>query len=250
MQSSLNQDGQVPDCARIVFLGDSITENGTYITIMKDYFTRQMPPKRLELMNHGLSSETVSGLSEPDHPFPRPCVLNRVHQALEQSKPEWVVVCYGMNDGIYYPLSAERFDAYKQGMLKLIETIRAYGAKVIVMTPPPFDSLSINSDNLQPDKLDNYSYMKPYQDYSSVLRHYGTWIKAELVGVVDQVVDIYSPLSAFIEERRNQQSDFVYGDGIHPDREGHLVIAKTLVEELFDCSIAGHPTDEYERDRS
>ncbi|MBM7564817.1 SGNH/GDSL hydrolase family protein [Paenibacillus sacheonensis] len=250
MQSSLKQDGQVPDSLKVVFLGDSITENGTYITMMQDYLTRQMPHKRVELMNHGLSSETVSGLSEPDHPFPRPCVLNRVRQALEQSKPDWVVACYGMNDGIYYPFSNERFDAYKQGMLKLIETIGSYGAKVIVMTPPPFDSRSISSDKLLPDGKENYSYMEPYQDYTSVLRQYGTWIKAELVGAVDQVVDVYAPLSAFIAERRNQQPDFVYGDGIHPDGEGHGVMAKTLLEELFDCSFEDRPTNEYERDRA
>ena len=35
---------------------------------------------------------------------------------LEKAQPQLVYACYGMNDGIYYPLGDERFQAFKNGM--------------------------------------------------------------------------------------------------------------------------------------
>ena len=87
----------------------------------------------------GLSSETCSGLSEPDHPFPRPDVHERLDRALAKVRPDVVVACYGMNDGIYYPFGEDRFKAYQNGVNRLIEKVHATGAKLILLAPPPFD---------------------------------------------------------------------------------------------------------------
>ena len=56
---------------RILFLGDSITHSGRYIAWIETQLRLQGLKPRPELINIGLSSETCSGLSEPDHPFPR-----------------------------------------------------------------------------------------------------------------------------------------------------------------------------------
>src|SRR6266576_7102721 len=91
------------DKQRIVFLGDSNTYAGKYIAYLDAYLCTRFPDKRFELINLGLPSETVSGLSEPDHPYPRPNVHERIAAALAKTKPNIVVACYGMNDGICYP---------------------------------------------------------------------------------------------------------------------------------------------------
>ena len=70
-------DAQFPVTAkRILFLGDSITHAGHYITLIETQLrmTGQAVP---EMINLGLPSETACGLSEPDHPFPRPDVHER-----------------------------------------------------------------------------------------------------------------------------------------------------------------------------
>lgn len=83
-----------------MFLGDSITMDGRFL-ISLDLLTRsRLPAPAPELINLGLASETVSGLSEREHPWPRPCVMERLDRALEKGKPQVVVACYGMNDGI------------------------------------------------------------------------------------------------------------------------------------------------------
>ncbi|HEY2911579.1 MAG TPA: lipolytic enzyme, partial [Gemmataceae bacterium] len=108
------------DHNRIVFLGDSNTFAGRFIAYLEAYTRLRHPDRQLELINLGLPSETVSGLSEPDHPYPRPNVHSRLAAALAKTKPNVVVACYGMNDGIYYPFDEERFRKYQDGFRKLI----------------------------------------------------------------------------------------------------------------------------------
>lgn len=224
---------------RITFLGDSITDNGTYIAHINHYFfTHQI--EGCEFINLGVSSETASGLSEPDHPFLRPCVHDRIDRALQLSKPDMVVVCYGMNDGIYYPFSKEKFEAYKDGITKLLDKIKEYGAGVVVMTPPPFDKYSINNKPLK-EGAPKYSFLEPYENYTEVLRQYGKWILQELEGKVHKVIDIYTPLDRYIKECRNNDKGYIYGDGIHPNIDGHWVIAKTLLNELFSICLEREP---------
>src|SRR5947207_14825982 len=92
------KDGQ-----RVVFLGDSNTYAGKFIAYLDAYLCTRFPEQRFELITLGLPSETVSGLSEADHPYPRPNIHDRALRALELTKPDIVVICYGMNDGIYSP---------------------------------------------------------------------------------------------------------------------------------------------------
>ena len=60
--------------SRILFLGDSITQAGTYIAYIDTYLYTHFPDEKFDIINLGLGSETASGDSEPDHPFPRPCI--------------------------------------------------------------------------------------------------------------------------------------------------------------------------------
>ena len=66
---------ELPDARRILFLGDSITYGGTYIAYLEAALVASHPERKMEFLNLGLSSETVSGLSEEGHAggkFPRP----------------------------------------------------------------------------------------------------------------------------------------------------------------------------------
>ena len=67
-----------------MFLGDSNTFAGQYIVYLDDYLfnlTANM------LLNLGLpSAETACGLSEPDHPYPRPDV-HGASRCVAKTKP-------------------------------------------------------------------------------------------------------------------------------------------------------------------
>lgn len=227
-----------PD-TNIVFLGDSITQGGTYIAYINAYLWSQYPDRQYNLINLGLGSETASGLSEPDHPFPRPCIHTRIDRALAESKPDLTFICYGMNDGIYYPPSEDRMLAYKEGMTRLIEKVRATGSPIILLTPPPFDAETrrLKGKPLQGPGMAEYSYKAAYQNYDQVLENYSDWILQEELDV-DRVIDIHTPLKKDIAEHRLTNPAYEYGDGIHPNNRGHFVFAKTILEELNAPGIA------------
>jgi lysophospholipase L1-like esterase len=222
----LLKDGQ-----RIVFLGDSNTYAGKYIAYLDAYLCTRFPEKRFELINLGLPSETVSGLSEPDHPYPRPNVHDRIDNALEVAKPDVVVICYGMNDGIYYPFSEERFKKYQQGIATLIEKVEKYGAKAILMSPAPFDAQPMK-DKVQPKTAAKFSWLRPYERYDEeVLTKYSEW----LLTLRDRkyiVIDGHAAVLKHLETMRKQDPMYrVSGDGIHPNANGHLVIALEILKE-------------------
>jgi lysophospholipase L1-like esterase len=228
------------DEKRIVFLGDSITDEGTFIAYMETCLQQHAPDIPLTFINLGVSSETASGLTEADHPFPRPCIHDRLERALQESKPDWVVLGYGMNDGIYSPFSIERFHAYQNGILSAIRMIHQNGAKAIVMTPPPFDPESINADVLLPYGQEAYSYMAPYVHYNDVVRYYSNWILT-LDSTADVIVNIYDPLLQDREQKRKINPVYRSGDGIHPNSGGHWIIAKTCLSHLFHITMEQIP---------
>jgi lysophospholipase L1-like esterase len=214
---------------RIVFLGDSNTFAGHYIAYLDAYFYTRFPDKKFELLNLGLPSETVSGLSEPDHPYPRPCIYDRLDRVLEKTKPDVVVACYGMNDGIYHPFSEERFKRYQEGIAALIARVEKAKAKIILLTPPPFEPLPIK-DKLLPKTGEKFSWLNPYEDYDAVLGRYAEW----LMTLRDKgylVVDLHNAVNKHVNAVRVSDPKYcLTGDGIHPGATGHWLIAQTILE--------------------
>lgn len=215
---------------KLLFLGDSITHAGEYVVWIELQMRLQGLNPRPEFINAGLSSETCSGLSEPDHPFPRPDVHERLDRALRLVQPDVVVACYGMNDGIYHPFSSERFEKYQQGINELVKKVHAVGAKIVLLTPPPFDAEPLKkSGKLLPAGRDKYAYFAVYELYDDVIREYGKWLLLQTHGA-DLVVDLHHPVTAYVAEKRKSDPAFTLApDGVHPTSEGQRVIAETLL---------------------
>lgn len=217
---------------RVLWLGDSITQAGDYVTFVEYFLEKQYPADRFDVISIGLASETASCLSEKTHPFPRPCVQERLQRALALVKPQIVVACYGMNDGIYHPQSAERMQAFEQGIEKLISAVHAAGAEMILLTPPPFDALPVKGKVVAKNAAD-FGFMAPYEGYDSVLADYARW-EMRLPKSEATVLDLHGPMDAYIARQRATDAGFSFAskDGIHPDAAGHLLIARIVLQGL------------------
>ena len=205
---------------RVMVLGDSVTQDGRYLSYVEYYLQKQNPSLNFDIINAGLASETTSGLTEEGHPGPRPCIHDRLDQALADIKPELVIACYGMNDGIYKPLSKEREDAFHNGIMWLVEKCRATGAEVILVTPPAFD-------------VDCQGGVKAAGfDYNSVLDVYADWeLKTRPGGAT--VIDLHVPMSKQVKPCREAGHPLHnQGDGVHPADMGHFVIAQAIMQGL------------------
>ncbi|APZ95912.1 GDSL-like Lipase/Acylhydrolase [Fuerstiella marisgermanici] len=228
---ALGDDAFPLKAKRVLFLGDSITNAGHYVSDIETQLRLQVISPLPEIINIGLSSETCSGLSEPDHPFPRPDVHERLDRALDKARPDVVVACYGMNDGIYYPFSEERFAAYKAGVRKLVNKVHTSGAKIVLMTPPPFDPspLKGKEGKLLPAGAEKYAWFAIYENYDDVIQRYAEWVMQNDAGA-DMVVNVHQPISDFLKEQRERDPGFsMANDGVHMDARGHRVMAKAIL---------------------
>jgi lysophospholipase L1-like esterase len=216
--------------SKVLWLGDSITQAGDYVTIVQYYLNKQYTSSHFDFVSIGLASETVSCLSEKDHPFPRPCLAERLQRALDQVHPQVVVACYGMNDGIYHPESPERMAAFQKGINDLIAAVRARTARLILLTPPPFDRVAIATT--RDEHAADFSFLAPYEKYDDVLGDYAAWEKT-LAAADVTVIDLHTPINAYLTKQRATDPKFSFTkDGIHPDLAGHLLMARTMMKDF------------------
>ena len=207
------------DSKKLVFFGDSITYGGEYVVLFERWLPVNHPEISLEILNQGIPSETVSGLSEPGHlrhGFPRPNLHERLDRALNALKPDLIIACYGINCGIYKPFDADRFDSYKDGLQRLKAKAEAQGAEIIFMTSPVYDKPN------------------PKFDYDDVMKAYSEWLISKRQNGW-RVIDLHSVMKKNLEERKAKDPKFKYSrDGIHPGTEGHELMAQQIISYFED----------------
>ncbi len=221
----------LPGVKRVLFLGDSITYSGQYVEYIELIFRTKFPKRKIEFINVGLPSETCCGLSEPNHAggaFPRPNVQDRLVRALELTKPDLVVACYGMNDGVYSPFSEERFEKFKQGVRLIRNRVDKAHTELLLITPPVFDPVPIAS-SVFPIGREAYGSDHPYENYDDALAKYSQWLIAQKRSGW-HVIDIHTPMKNYLNEERVHNPEFKFAnDGVHLNDEGHWMIAERIL---------------------
>jgi hypothetical protein len=145
-----------------------------------------------------------------------------------------------MNDGIYYPFSEGRFKAYQQGIGALIQKVKAGGAKLVLMTPPPFDPLPLKTKGkLRSADAEKFAWFAIYEGYDDVMTRYAAWIMRQS-DQVDMVIDLHAPVKKYVGHQRKQDPQFTMSpDGVHLNREGHALIAKEILKRWgYDAPVA------------
>ena len=223
----------LPGVTRIVFLGDSITHAGAYVDAFAKFLFLRFPDRPFEVINVGLPSETVSGLSEDGHAdgkFPRPDLHERLDRVLAKTKPDLIFACYGMNDGIYLPLDEARFAKFREGIERLAAKATAAYAQLILLTPPAFHPLAARTPSGAEEET-------TLGGYNLVLDRYASWLLEQRARGWT-VIDIHGPMNAFIDDQRKTEPDFVFAkDGVHPNAAGHAVMAEALIGGLAPAEL-------------
>lgn len=204
----------------VIFLGDSITYSGDYIARLDAWLELQDWPQKPDLLNLGLPSETLSGLSEKGHAggkFPRPVLSERLERVITSTQPDLIIACYGINCGIYQPLDQERFQKFQQGVLGLVNAAKSVDVELILMTPPTFDDLRSPRDF----------------SYDEVMGEYSDWLITTGRQQKWQVIDLHGPMLAELQKLRKQTPPAtMQPDGVHPNALGHQFIAQQLIRQL------------------
>jgi len=215
--------GAVEAAKRVLVLGDSITQDGRWVAAVAAWMEYQ--GLDAQVINCGLSSETVSGLSEEGHAggkFPRPDLHERLERVLRLVRPDVVLACYGMNCGIYQPLDDERFAEFKAGMERLHAAVEQAGATIIHLTPPVY-----GGPPGTPGPAGE-------ADYDAVLAAYSKWLVSRRAdGWL--VIDVHDAMQRALQERRTKDAGFAFAaDAVHPGDDGHWEIARAVITGLGD----------------
>jgi lysophospholipase L1-like esterase len=221
---------QLKGVQRVVFLGDSITQAGDYVTDIECWLLAK--GQKVEVLNLGLGSETASELTESENEehlkkfgFGRPFVSERLQRALSATRPDLVFACYGMNDASSLPAYAAGDRRYAESITRLRETILKAGAKQVVLVTPPVHECREGewARNIKDQSLTRYT------DWLLSLKARG-WT----------VVDIHTPMRRALDAQRAKKPDFGFTkDGVHPGREGHWVMASCVLRQYFGANLDG-----------
>jgi lysophospholipase L1-like esterase len=209
-------------------LGNSITFAGGYIDYVEVFIRTRYPEKSITLVNRGMPSETLAGTSEETHIPRRPYLFNRLGEVFTEVGPDFVFVCYGMNDGIYQPFQEALFKDFRQGVHQLEEKLRERNLQnYAFLTPPPFEYRYFSH---LPDTFSVFDYRNPSPDYNQTLRRYSNWLNRS---TPNRTLRIHEPLQAMLEEVQSRDSSFTLTvDGIHPNATGHWLMADQIIQQL------------------
>src|SRR5882724_4191578 len=97
---------------RVVFLGDSITEQQLYTNYVESYLATRYPELQLSFFNAGWGGDRAPGGAA------------RLERDVLALKPTVVTICYGMNDASYAFPSPEILKAFEDGMRLLIAKLK------------------------------------------------------------------------------------------------------------------------------
>ncbi len=213
----------------LLILGDSITYGGRYAVELEMAFRCRFPGGATTVLNLGLPSETISGLSEEGHAggnFPRPDLHERLGRILERIDADFIFSCYGMNCGIYKPLSSGNLKPYLQGYEKLATAVRGEGASMIILTPPPFDPLPIIG------RVTSDGAGGPFSGYDRVLETFSAALHETFSGEYP-VIPVNESLTHYVVKRRITDPDFTLaGDGVHINSLGHHLVFESIAHLL------------------
>jgi lysophospholipase L1-like esterase len=217
------------DVSRIVVLGDSITQAGDYVTDLECWFAAQKIP--VEVISLGLGSETVSDLTSEEnhdhlkrHGFARPFISERMGRVVENTKPDLLIACYGMNDGSSLPPDESGTKRFGDACTALRDAVMKGGARRVVFCSPPVQ------DSRKPGVIGGHD---------ENLGRYTQWLLGKRTEGWD-VVDIHTPMRAALEAGRAKDPAFLLApDGVHPGREGHWIMAREILVQCFGANLDG-----------
>jgi len=127
--------------ARVCFIGDSITANGTWIAHIFDYYRKNCPEMRVKLFNTGISGGYAV------------CALKHLRKNTLVYEPTAAVIMLGMNDinqGFYGReetpeiIEGKRcsIESYQAKMKELADILYGKGITLTFCTPTPYDGIS------------------------------------------------------------------------------------------------------------
>ena len=194
------------DGDRVMFLGDSITEQHQYSVEIESYLTTRFPKWRLSFLNAGIGGDTAGGGA------------GRFQQHVLDEKPTAVTINFGMNDGGYGKFNKGSCDNFIKNTEKMLDAAKAAGVRVALISPNAVDR-RIKSNGVE--------YLETQKEFYAPLA-----TTAEKYGI--PFADQYAKTRSEFEKMEADKADAVkpFGDGFHTSPSGGLMMAHAILTGL------------------
>src|SRR2546428_5328829 len=125
------------DGDRVVFYGDSITDQRLYTTFTETYVLTRFPKLDVSFVHSGWGGDRVTGGGGG------PIDL-RLRRDVVAYKPTVMTIMLGMNDGGYKAFDPELFNTYTNGYRHIIKTLKEGlpGVRITLIQPSPYDDVT------------------------------------------------------------------------------------------------------------
>ncbi|MEI6514483.1 MAG: SGNH/GDSL hydrolase family protein [bacterium] len=223
----------IRDGDRVVFLGDSITEQRLYTTYLEAYWLTRYPAYKLSFRNVGWGGDTswlrrrfttdetalFAATPEVQQAMVEKAVGAGLGRDVLPLRPTVVTIDFGMNDHCYQPFRPDICAAYVCSQTQLAKVLKASGARVALITPQPLEER-------RPDP-DQNSGNQSLRQFSDALKGVAA---TQGVAYVDQ----FAPYMATMLKARVGHPDVTIGGGdtIHPGPAGQLIMAWSILKGL------------------
>ena len=198
---------------RVVFYGDSITDQRLYTTYIETFCVSRFPNAHYTFVHSGWGGDRVTGGGGGP-------VETRIKRDILAYKPTVVTICLGMNDGSYRAFDQNIFNTYVNGYRHIIDTLlkEVPGVRITLLTASAYDDVT-----RAPGFLGGYN---------ATLVTYGEAVRAlgKEYGLV--VADTNGPLVAALARAHSADAPLsvqILRDRVHPGPGGHLVMAAALL---------------------
>lgn len=199
---------------RVVFYGDSITDQRLYTTFTETFIVTRFPKMPVTFIHSGWGGDRVTGGGGGP-------VDLRLKRDVIAYNPTVMTIMLGMNDGSYRPFDQNIFNTYATGMEKIVKDMKAAdpGIRITLIQPSPYDDVT----------------RKPGWDpgYNNVLVRYGGYLK-ELAGKESlDVADLNTGVVAALQKANAADpanAAKIVPDRVHPGPGGHLLMAEGLLK--------------------
>jgi lysophospholipase L1-like esterase len=204
----------IRDGDRVVFYGDSITDQRLYTTFVETYIVTRFPSWKVAFVHSGWGGDRVTGGG--GGPIDR-----RLTRDVIAYQPTVVSVMLGMNDAGYQAFKQPIFDTYTQGYRHLLQSLKSHlpGARITLIVPSPFDDVT---------RKPNFE-----GGYNQVLIRYGEFVKALAEKEGAALADLNTPVIAALKKASEidpTHARDLIRDRVHPGPGGQLLMAEALLK--------------------
>jgi lysophospholipase L1-like esterase len=209
---------------RVIFVGNSITEAGAYVSYVYLYYMTHFPARKLVIMNGGIGGDKASD------------IYRRLNYDILAKQPNVLVLTFGMNDTGYFEFNSDNAErtareriAASRRSYELIEQrlLQVPGIQKILMSSPPYDETARIGGNVFRGK---HKAMQEVVKFQQAAAQKNKW----------PFVDLFYPMTELNTRLQQKDSAFtlIGPDRVHPGNAGHLVMASLFLKSQ---GLSGQP---------